>query len=276
MLFKDRSENDKKGWLGGAFLKQSDLLTFYRFGNSRSVVVILHGLFGSADNWRTVAKAFSEAYQIVLVDLCNHGNSPHCDDMTYVSMANDVVRLLDYLRLPQVILLGHSMGGKVAMTLASFWPDRVSKLVVVDIAPKAYPPHHQDILDGIRKVQDEAPFGDRRQVDLLLSQFISEERVRQFILRSYIGDSALGRIWQFNADVIAREYPSILLAPGISECQVETYFIRGSLSDYILDTDGDHIRRLFPYSVVRTVQNAGHWIHAEQFSAFLQECRRIL
>ncbi len=265
---------------GGAMSQKvftlSNSLSHYFFGASGATIVILHGLFGAADNWRAVAKALAADYQVILVDLRNHGNSPHLSTMTYQEMSEDVIELLDELNLSSVILMGHSMGGKVAMQVASQHPHRVTKLIIVDIAPKIYAPHHQDILAGLKAVEDEAPLGSRREAGEVLSKFVNEDRVRQFLLKSYVGDEESQQVWQFNTKAIAKEYESILEAPHLSPSSVDTTFIRGSESDYILDSDIKEIQKYFPQASVITIENAGHWVHAEQFNEFMKEIRNLL
>jgi esterase len=251
-------------------------LSYNRLGDSGPALVILHGLFGSADNWRAVGKALSDRFHVILVDLRNHGQSPHSDDMSYRDMANDVKELCDRLSLNSIIVMGHSMGGKVAMTLASDYPQLVKTLIVVDIAPKSYAPHHQDILAGLKAVEIESPYGSRSQANTILSRFIKEDRVRQFLLKSYVPDLDAGCTWQFNFKAVSEGYMAIAEAPPLKLSSVPTYFIRGEQSFYIAEDDIPIIETYFAHYHLISIPNAGHWVHAEQFAQFMQTIDDLL
>jgi esterase len=189
--------------------------------------------------------------------------------MPYQDMANDVKGLCDRLSLHSIIVMGHSMGGKVAMTLASEYPQLVQTLIVVDIAPKRYAPHHQDILAGLKAVEIESPHGSRSLANQILSRFIREERVRQFLLKSYLSDLDAERTWQFNVKAVLEGYMAIAEAPPLKLSNVPAYFIRGEQSFYIADDDIPIIETYFTHYQLITIPNAGHWLHAEQFSEFM-------
>ncbi|MBB6612895.1 alpha/beta fold hydrolase [Pontibacter sp. Tf4] len=227
-------------------------------------LLILHGLFGTLDNWQTLAKRFAEHYNVFLVDLRNHGRSPHSEEHDYDAMAEDVLRLVDELQIPTPAIMGHSMGGKVAMNYALKYPTRITKLIVVDIAPKAYPPHHDEIIDALQSV-DLASVTSRGEVDAQLAKQIQEEDVRLFLMKNLYRkeDNTFG--WRMNLDAIERNYA--MVAEAITSdvpFKKHTLFIKGGRSRYIKPEDiYDSIERLFTLVEVETIPNAGHWVHAE-------------
>ena len=227
-------------------------------------LIIMHGVFGSSDNWQTVGKEFAEQYKVYLVDLRNHGKSPHSDEFNYEVMAEDVFHMITNEGLQEANILGHSMGGKVAMTLASNRPTLVKKLIVVDIAPKQYPPHHAQIFEGFRSV-NLTSIKSRKEADEQMATRISSLGVRQFILKNLDRDSEGNFRWKLNLDVIERAASEIgneLIDPKPFE--KETLFIAGGNSDYILDSDHDKIVSIFPNARVEKIAGAGHWVHAEK------------
>ncbi len=223
------------------------MLAYKQFG-SGPLLVILHGLFGSGDNWQTLAKQFADHHTVVTVDLINHGLSPHRDTMSYSEMARDAHELIVHLNMGPAILLGHSMGGKVAMQVCSDYPDDVSRLIVADIAPKRYLPHHQEILEALSK----------RDVSS-----IEPPSLRQFLLKSR-RRTETGFMWLLNIPAIQAEYLKIMDAPLLREgIDVPTLFLKGILSDYILESDMPEIYHYFPHAIFIEVKRAGHWLHAE-------------
>jgi len=236
-------------------------------------VIILHGLFGSGDNWRPQAKHLSEQNRVVLVDLRNHGKSPHGDEMSMAAMATDVEDTLEALGLGRVGILGHSLGGKVAMECVLRNPSNYSGMVVVDIAPRIYPVRHTEIIQGMRAVAD-AEAGSRREADSVLAAYVKEERVRAFLLKSYDTSSQAVRGWRINIDAVEHEYDQI--RGGLSDQLLEAsysgpaLFIAGELSDYLQVEDEEAIGRLFPKARFESIAQAGHWVHAEQPDSFLK------
>lgn len=230
--------------------------------------VILHGLFGSSDNWQTHGKKLSEYYRVVMVDLRNHGHSAWSDDFSYQLMAQDVKELFDDLNLQDAILLGHSMGGKVAMSFAQNYSEYLSKLIVVDMGVKAYPPHHQQIFEAITTL-DLSKLSNRLEAENHLAKFIDSPSVRQFLMKNIYWKEKGVLGWRMNIVVLHREIENILGALEGKECFVQTLFIRGELSNYILDEDFTEIESIFPDSDIVTIENAGHWVHAEQQELFM-------
>ncbi|MCD8547021.1 MAG: alpha/beta fold hydrolase [Aeromonadaceae bacterium] len=240
------------------------LHTQFHPGNQAPVVVLIHGLFGSLDNLGQLAKALGTAgFGVLSLDLRNHGRSPHCTEHSYPAMVADLVDLLNTQGVSQVMLLGHSMGGKVAMQFALHHPERVQRLVVVDMAPADYAPgEHDAVFAGLQAVAQQAPLS-RAQADACLSQQLTEPAVRQFLLKSFLPDSQAG--WRFNLPVLHAQYPQILAWPSVEgRYPGPTLFIKGELSPYLQPEHQASIHRLFPQARAKLVLGAGHWPHAEK------------
>lgn len=239
-------------------------------------LVILHGLFGTLDNWMTAGKYLStQGYQVYLVDQRNHGKSPHDEVFNYEAMAQDLSDFLDDHKLKKATLIGHSMGGKTIMQFLlthSFDPEKV---VIVDIGPKGYPPHHQEILAGFDSVPLDK-ISKRSEADEILSKTISDFGVRQFLLKNL--DRVEGSYqWKMNYPVIKKNIENI----GADMMKLGTYelpvlFIKGELSNYILDKDIDNIKKVFPKATFSTVSKSGHWVHAENPVEFGQKLMSYL
>ncbi|MEM9894807.1 MAG: alpha/beta fold hydrolase [Bacteroidota bacterium] len=238
-------------------------LHYRKLGEGKPLIV-LHGVFGSSDNWQSLGKVFAEKFCVYLVDLRNHGNSPHSDEFNYDLMVADVIELLDNESIEKATLLGHSMGGKVAMHLATAYHERVDKLMVVDIAPREYPPHHQQIFDGFRAV-DLQSLTSRKDADEQIAKVISNIGVRQFILKNLHRSPDGVFSWKLNVNAI--ENAANQVGKGL-EKQVTypgaTLFVSGSKSDYIQVSDQALIKQHFPKALIKTVAGAGHWVHAEK------------
>lgn len=227
-------------------------------------LLLLHGVFGSSDNWQTLGKVFSESYKVYLIDLRNHGNSPHSDEFNYELMMKDVVELMDDEKMDKAHVLGHSMGGKVAMHLATHFPDRISKLIVVDIAPKYYAPHHQQIFEGFHSV-DLPNLKSRKEADDQMAEVISNMGVRLFILKNLNRDKDGNFSWKLNVNAIENSIEEVggSIDEGVS-FNGKTLFIAGGKSDYIKTEDHSIIESYFPGARMETVEGAGHWVHAEK------------
>jgi esterase len=227
-------------------------------------LLILHGLFGTLDNWQTLAKRLAETYNVFLVDLRNHGRSPHSDEHNYDVMADDVLELIEELQIPTPAIMGHSMGGKVAMKFALKYPTRLTKLIVVDIAPKAYPPHHDDIIDALQSV-DIDNVKSRGEVDEQLAKTIKLPDVRLFLMKNLYRkeDNTFG--WRMNLDAIEKNYENIAAAVTSDiPFKKSALFIKGGKSNYIKQEDlFTSIEHLFTLVEIETIPNAGHWVHAE-------------
>jgi esterase len=237
-------------------------------------LILLHGLFGSADNWGTIAKHFAQQYQVISVDLRNHGRSPHHDSQNYVDMAEDLIELCDSLNLKSIRLLGHSLGGKVAMQFATQYPERIEQLIVVDIAIRTYPDAQTYLIDAMLAV-DLTMMQSRGEVDQVLSSTIESARVRQFLLMNLIKvDGNLQ--WRINLPALKANYPAIRQAVCEStQLNKPSLFIRGERSDYVRDEDVEQIKTHFTKAQFASLP-AGHWVHAEQPEAFIAVVEKFL
>lgn len=227
-------------------------------------LVILHGFLGMSDNWKSLATQFAtQGFQVHAIDLRNHGKSFHSDDFNYEIMVADVVNYCNFHQLTAIDIIGHSMGGKVAMLLATTFPNLVSKLIVADIGPKYYPPHHQTILAGLNAI-DFSKKPTRSQVEQELSNYIKDFGTRQFLLKSLYWKTPEQLAFRFNLAVFITKIETIGTALPFENIFLKpSLFLRGDKSDYILDDDFETIYHHFPNSKIETIKNAGHWLHAE-------------
>jgi esterase len=230
-------------------------------------IFVIHGLFGSLSNLSGVSTALQEEHQVISVDLRNHGLSPHSPNMSYLEMASDIFELANHLNIENFSIIGHSMGGKVAMTCALQHPERINKLVIVDIAPVAYENKHQDVFTGLQALSKQ-PINSRKAADSLLSAYIRSTETRQFLLKSLFKN---GKNYQlrFNLAAIKENYNAIR---GWIEVDTvfnkKTLFIKGADSDYILPQHETEILRLFPKAKAKVLSNTGHWLHVEKANTF--------
>lgn len=250
-------------------------LNFKKSGQGEPLI-ILHGLFGSADNWFSIAKELEKDFTLYLVDQRNHGDSPHSDDWNYQVMAEDLKELMDDEGLDSAYIMGHSMGGKTVMTFAMNYPAKVKKMIVADIAPRFYPLHHQRILEGLNAI----PMGQlksRKEADDILAKYINIPGIRQFLLKSLGRDENGKFIWKINLPVITEKIANVgeELKSG-TPFEKPTLFMGGANSDYITEKDKEEIERLFPNSHVIYIKDAGHWLHAEQPAAVIETVKAFL
>jgi len=245
------------------------LLNYQQLGHGENIILI-HGLFGSLENLNIVAKALSTQYCVTSIDVRNHGNSFHQQGASYKELAKDVVNLLDHLAIQQCHILGHSMGGKIAMQIALDYPQRLEKLVIADIAPIAYPAHHLSIINGLKSI-DLTKVKKRKDADIQLADYVDNIGVRQFLLRNITSNTQGGFYFKCNLEYIDQGYSQVMQS---IETQAEqkfygdTLFIKGGMSDYILPEHKAAINALFPQAKVKVIQGAGHWLHAEKPVAF--------
>lgn len=233
--------------------------------------IIMHGFLGMSDNWKTLAGQYVEAgFQVHILDLRNHGRSFHSDEWSYEAMVQDVFEYCQGNNLTQIDMLGHSMGGKVAMLFATTHPEMVDKLIVADIGPKMYKQHHQDILAGLNAV-DFSVKPSRNDVEEIVSQYVSDFGTRQFLLKNLYWKEPGQLAFRFNLEVFNNNLDAIgkPLADGLT-FDKPTLFIRGGNSGYVPDSDIDEIRKHFPDLKVETIPNAGHWLHAENPKMFFE------
>ncbi|MFC2088258.1 alpha/beta fold hydrolase [Calditrichota bacterium] len=239
-------------------------------------LIILHGLFGSSDNWLTIGKQLANHFTVYLIDLRNHGKSPHTNQFGYDNMALDVREFIQDHNLKSTILIGHSMGGKVAMKMALEYPMRINKLIVADIAPRKYDIIHEHIIEALLSIKvDELT--NRKQADLLLAKTIENAILRKFLLKNLYRDNNSRFKWKINLKAICN-YLDQLGDQIFSNNQFdqETLFIKGELSNYIIPSDKNEISSLFPKSEIKIVPNATHWLHAEQPEIFLKYISEFL
>ncbi len=233
--------------------------------------VILHGFLGMSDNWKTLGSQFSEqGFQVHLVDQRNHGRSFHNDEFNYEVLAEDLKRYCDDNGLSDIVLLGHSMGGKTAMLFATLYPELVSKLLIADISPRFYPLHHDAILNGLSALDFDS-IKSRGEADKILSDFVSDIGTRMFLLKNlyWVEKGQLGL--RINLEVLKNEVGEVGESlPSYSRFEKDTLFLRGHRSEYIGVGDESIIKNHFPKAKIVTIANAGHWLHAENPKAFFE------
>jgi esterase len=237
--------------------------------NAKQTIVILHGLFGSSDNWLTQARLLSNNnYKIYTVDLANHGQSYHNNTFDYPTMVSDLKELLDELKLQEPVILGHSMGGKTAMNFALAHPDALSKLIVVDIAPRYYDLEHYTIVKGLNAIPVDT-IASRNEADAVLAEFVPEVDVRQFLLKNLQRKTEGGFSWKINLPLITQQLGNIGVDLQFNgKFDKPTLFIRGRRSKYILDSDLNRIKEVFPQATLETMET-GHWVQAENPQEFV-------
>ncbi|SKC32060.1 Esterase YbfF [Photobacterium piscicola] len=236
----------------------------FRAEGKGKTIVLIHGLFGSADNLGLLARELKHHYHVISVDLRNHGLSPHNDLFSYQDLAQDIIDTLDHLAIEQFDVVGHSMGAKVAMALTALIPQRIHHLVVLDMAPVAYQGHrHQNVFDGLREVNRHL-ITKRSEAEQYLARFINDAGVRQFLLKSLV-KTETGYQWRFNVEGLIANYATIMgWHPASQQFTGKTLFIKGQLSDYIEPQYRDAIMAQFPNAKAHVVANTGHWLHAEK------------
>jgi pimeloyl-ACP methyl ester carboxylesterase len=249
-------------------------LFFREYGQGKPLL-ILHGLFGSSDNWLTQAKLFADSFKVYTVDLRNHGLSPHSDVFDYQSMVSDLVEFVDDHNIVAPVIIGHSMGGKAAMNFALAHPEKIDKLIVVDISPRAYDLEHYAILDGLNSIPINT-IASRNEADEILTKFVSESDVRQFLLKNLQRKPAGGFYWKINLPVLTQKLSNIGLDLQFKGTFTKpTLFIRGARSNYVLDTDWSRIPTIFPEATLETLET-GHWVQAEKPKEFVEVTMRWL
>ena len=239
--------------------------------NNNSPIVLVHGLFGSLDNLGVLARDLVTDHDILQVDMRNHGLSGRSPEMTYAAMAQDLLDTLDANHLEKVTLIGHSMGGKAVMALTALAPERISGLVVIDVAPVDYDVRrHDEIFAAINAVTD-AGVSTRQQAAAIMREHLKEEGVVQFLLKSFVDGQ-----WRFNVPVLWDQYSEIVGWQPVPAWQHPTLFVRGGNSPYVTEACRDELIRQFPEARAHVIAGAGHWVHAEKPEAVLRAIRRYL
>ncbi len=237
---------------------------FFRKQGEGFPLIILHGLFGTADNWNTLGKSYGNFFTTYLVDQRNHGQSFHSDEWNYQVMVEDLKNLMDAEGIEKAHIMGHSMGGKTAMLFAITYPERVEKLIISDIAPRYYSPHHQQIIAGLKAV-DLGTVQSRKEAEQALFSVIDDQGTGMFLLKNLYWKSEGQLAWRFNLDAIVANINNVgEEIPKNAHYSGETLFVRGGNSGYIKERDEEDIRRIFSNVHIVTIENAGHWVHAEK------------
>ncbi|MDI1257093.1 MAG: alpha/beta fold hydrolase [Flavobacterium sp.] len=244
-------------------------MLYSKIEGSGQPLLILHGYLGMSDNWKTLAGQYAEeGFEVHALDLRNHGRSLHSDIFTYEAMVQDIIEYCENQNLDKIDIIGHSMGGKVAMFFATSFPEKVEKLIVADIAPRYYRPHHQDIMAALNAV-DFSKKPSRAAVEIIMSEFVPDFGTRQFLMKSLYW-AAPGQLdFRFNLEVFNLKIDNIGEAlPENAIFEKPTLFLKGEKSNYISEKDYPEIKQHFPNATIEIIKNAGHWLHAENPLAF--------
>jgi len=239
-------------------------------GSGAQHLVVLHGLFGQLDNWNTHGRQFGEFYTTHLIDLRNHGRSFHANDASIEAMVEDVVNYMNFHQITKIHLLGHSLGGRIAINFAMKHADLLDHLIVADMAPKAYQPHHNAIIKALTSV-DFSQVTSRKEVEDTLGLYIQEAGVRQFLLKNVYPTENGKYAFRFNLSALREQYEDLVghdLSDGIFNGP--TLFLKGENSDYVLPEDEFIIKKRFPQAEIKSIANAGHWLHAENPKDFIE------
>lgn len=250
-------------------------LNYKVYGEKGDDLIILHGLLGSLDNWQTIAKSLSAHFRVWVLDQRNHGRSPHTSDISYPLLAGDLQAFMQQHEIDKAHILGHSMGGKVAMIFAFLYPDRVEKLIVADIGPVAYQGDHLPLMDAMLSMPL-AQIQERSEAEAHLAQTIHSAAIRQFLLKN-LGRDLNGFFWKPALQVLRNNYASLMgFDPGNATFQGPVLFMKGSKSGYIRTEDFKYYQSIFPQAEMVVIPDAGHWLHAEQPQLFVEEVNRFL
>jgi pimeloyl-ACP methyl ester carboxylesterase len=252
------------------------MMNYKEFGQGEPLI-ILHGLFGTLDNWQTLARSFGEHFTVFILDWRNHGKSAWQNTHRYSDLSNDLNEFMEAHWIHKAHILGHSMGGKAAMQFAADHTDKIDKLIIADIAPHAYTGGHESVFNALFAV-DFTKITTRKEVEAILHHHINDIGTIQFLLKNLTRNEENSLLsWKMNVPVLYEYYPEILGNILISEpIKKQTLFLRGANSPYIQDKDWQNILHLFPNAQLNTIPNAGHWIHAEQPLAFANTVQDFL
>lgn len=244
-------------------------ILYSRIEGEGKPLLILHGYLGMSDNWKTLSGRFAEqGFQVHSLDLRNHGRSFHSDEFSHELMMQDILNYCNHHNLQKISLIGHSMGGKLAMFLAVTYPDLIDKLIIADISVREYPPHHQDILEALNSV-DFSVQKERKEVEDVIAQYVSDFGTRQFLMKNVYRTTPEQLGFRMNLKSLTENYDNMGIAiPKESRFEKPVLFLRGENSNYIRERDEQDIMEIFPKAEIKTVTNAGHWLHAENPNEF--------
>jgi esterase len=228
-------------------------------------LIILHGLFGSSDNWQTLAKGLATKRKIIVPDLRNHGQSPHHPDWNYMIMAQDVIDLCREMGLVKVQVAGHSMGGKTAMWMAGMAPSLISRMMVIDIGPQYYPPHHQSVFEAI-DAAEATGLHSRKEAEQAMLRVLDEPGTVQFLLKNLYWQNPEKLGWRFNLPIIRKNILEVGKANDLINYPVlcPVMFLKGDNSNYLREKDIEGIKNSFSEPSIESIDGAGHWLHAEK------------
>ena len=246
-------------------------------GDSQNHILILHGFLGSGDNWISIARKLNfEGYTVHLIDQRNHGRSYHTENFDYQLMSNDLLKYIEYYKIKDPILIGHSMGGKTVMKFSLEFPKLVQKLFVLDISPKEYPTHHQSIMDSLESL-DFNSLNTRKEINNKLKKSIEQSALRNFLLKNIYRKDNKRFDFRFNLKSLSKNINKIgEKVDSAEKFTGEVYFFKGSRSEYIMHSDQELIYKLFPKSKFIKIQNAGHWLHVDNPNDFLSELLSLI
>ena len=252
-------------------------LFFKKYGNSGSDLIIIHGLFGMSDNWNTLGRKFSKHFKVHLIDLRNHGRSPHSTEFNYDVMCEDLIEYIEDYNIKKPIVIGHSLGGKVAMKLAFTHTEILEKLLVVDISPRRYnTDFHENLLKTLYRLPLE-DFSRREDIEEILAETFENRGMRLFLMKNLYRNEYKKFAWRFNIDVLLEKVSNIQEAEFInSKCDVPTLFIRGGESNYVTSEDEIIIKKYFSNFNISTIEGVGHWLHAEKPDLFYDEVIKFI
>lgn len=249
-------------------------LNYKQYGQGPPLI-ILHGLLGSLDNWHTLAKKFGEAYTVYTIDQRNHGRSPHSEDLSYPLMADDLYEFMQDHQITSACLIGHSMGAKTAMQFAIHYPHMAQQLVLVDMHPFRNAPSHQTIFEALKSV-DLSTLERRSDADEQLKPLIPDFGIRQFLLKNLTRTEEGGYGWKVNLPVLEKAYDKILEGVNNGTFEGPVLFLKGGRSDYIDETNLPEYQQIFPHATLKTIEESGHWIHAEAPQQFYDAVQAFL
>lgn len=244
-------------------MKLKTVKLYHKIYGEGKPIIVLHGLFGMSDNWLSFAKLKAQHRMVVLVDIRDHGRSPHTQEFTYEHIAEDVLELMHENWIFHADIIGHSMGGKAAMQLASLHPDAVEKMAIIDIGPGSYPGGHETIMEALSAI-DLKNIHSRSEVEELLSASIKDIGVLKFLLKNLSRNKESGFRWKMNLPLLKSNYRQILAELELNHIENPTLFVKGELSDYIDDMQEALIKKIFTDYSINEIKQAGHWVHADQ------------